>query len=107
GTEDSKGTEFTRSVHRLLSEHESEDFFYAGYAEGSDLFGGELDVVVTDGFTGNVALKITEATGRLIGHWMRTRIGAAGLSGKLGGLLLRPAFAELKAMLNPDTYGAA
>lgn len=107
GSEDSKGTELTRTVHRLLSEHESEDFFYAGYAEGSDLFGGELDVVVTDGFTGNIALKITEATGRLIGHWMRTRIGSAGWTGKIGGLMLRPAFSELKAMLNPDTYGAA
>lgn len=107
GSEDSKGTELTRSVHRLLSEHESDDFFYAGYAEGGDLFGGDLDVVVTDGFTGNIALKFTEATGRLIGHWMRTRIGAAGLRGKLGGLLLRPAFGELRAMLNPDTYGAA
>jgi len=107
GTEDSKGTELTRTVHRLLSEHESEDFYYAGYAEGGDLFSGDLDVVVTDGFSGNIALKIAEATGRLIAEWLRTGISGAGVRGTLGALLLRPTFLDLRARLNPDTYGAA
>src|SRR5690606_7452907 len=71
GTEDGKGTELTRAVHRLLSSAELRGLRYVGYVEGHDLLTGEVDVVVTDGFTGNVALKIAEATGRLIGHWLR------------------------------------
>lgn len=106
GSEDGKGTDLTRAVHGLLQSHDSEDFEYAGYAEGDDLFGGEHDVIVTDGFTGNVALKIAEATGRLIGRWLRGAIDS-GARSKLGALLLRPAFMELKSMLDPDTYGAA
>jgi glycerol-3-phosphate acyltransferase PlsX len=106
GTEEGKGTELTRASHRLLEEHPSDDFEYAGYVEGDDLFGGEVDVVVTDGFTGNVALKTAEATGRLIGRWLRRAVDT-GVRSKLGALLLRPAFARLKTMLDPDTYGAA
>ena len=106
GSEEGKGTDLTRATHRLLEEHPSEDFEYAGYAEGHDIFGGELDVIVTDGFTGNVALKTAEATGRLIGRWLRRAIDT-GTRSKLGALLLRPAFTQLKTMLDPDTYGAA
>lgn len=106
GSEDSKGTELTRTTNALLAEHASEDLEYVGYVEGNDLFAGEVDVVVTDGFTGNVALKVAEATGRLIGSWLRGAIDAD-LRSKLGALMMRPAFVELRAMLNPDTYGAA
>jgi glycerol-3-phosphate acyltransferase PlsX len=61
---------------------------------------------VTDGFTGNVTLKIAEATGRLIGGWIKDAIGSSAMS-KVGALLMRGAFAKLKTMLDPDTYGAA
>ena len=94
-----KGTELTRMVHTVLSEHDSEDFEYGGYAEGDDLFAGEFDVVVTDGFTGNVALKIAEATGRMIGRWLKGAV-TKGTLAKAGALLLRPAFRDLKQMLN-------
>jgi glycerol-3-phosphate acyltransferase PlsX len=106
GTEDGKGTELTRAVHALLSEHESPDFVYAGYAEGSGLFSGELDVIVTDGFTGNVALKVAEATGRLVGHWLREAITSSTI-GKLGALMLKPSLKQLRENMNPDSYGAA
>ena len=106
GTEDGKGTELTRTVHALLSEHESPDFVYAGYAEGSGLFSGELDVIVTDGFTGNVALKVAEATGRLVAHWLREAVTASTI-GKLGALLLKPSLRQLRENMNPDSYGAA
>jgi glycerol-3-phosphate acyltransferase PlsX len=106
GTEDGKGTELTRTVHGLLSEHESPDFVYAGYAEGSGLFSGEIDVLVTDGFTGNVALKVAEATGRLVGGWLRSAITASAI-GKLGALLMRSSLRQLRDNMNPDSYGAA
>jgi len=106
GTEDGKGTELTRIVHGILSEHESDDFVYAGYAEGEALFSGEIDVIVTDGFTGNVALKVAEATGRLVAGWLRDAVTKSTM-GKLGALLLRPSLRELRANMNPDNYGAA
>jgi glycerol-3-phosphate acyltransferase PlsX len=106
GTEDGKGTELTRAVHALLSEHESPDFVYAGYAEGGGLFSGELDVIVTDGFTGNVALKVAEATGRLVAHWLREAVTSSTV-GKLGALLLKPSLRQLRENMNPDSYGAA
>lgn len=106
GTEDGKGTELTRAVHRLLSEHPLDGLEYAGYVEGNHLFAGEVDVVVTDGFSGNVALKVAEATGRLIAHWLRGSV-RGGVRRSLGALLLRPAFDELRVRLDPDTYGSA
>lgn len=106
GTEDGKGTELTRVAHRVLSQGSPSGFEYAGYVEGNALFSGELDVVVTDGFTGNVALKIAEATGRLIGHWLRGAV-TGGARRNVGALLLRPAFDELKTKLDPDSYGSA
>ena len=106
GTESSKGTDLTREVDRILSEHESDDFVYGGYAEGSSMLAGEFDVVVCDGFTGNVALKVAEATGRMIGRWLKDAV-TADARAKLGALILRPAFAELRQRLNPDAYGAA
>jgi phosphate acyltransferase len=106
GTEASKGTELTRAAHRVLSEHGSEDFEFAGYVEGDRVFGGGVDVVVTDGFTGNVALKLIEATGRLIGRWLREAIDR-GMRQKIGALLMKSAFDELKHRMDPDTYGAA
>jgi phosphate acyltransferase len=106
GTEDGKGTELTRAVHRLLSTATLEGLQYIGYVEGNGLMSGEVDVVVTDGFTGNVALKVAEATGRLIAHWLRGSL-RGGARRSLGALLLKPAFDELRVRLDPDTYGSA
>ena len=108
GAESSKGTELTRTVDALLKAHGAGDgLSYVGYVEGSALYSGEVDVVVTDGFSGNVALKIAEATGRLIGGWLKDAIYAGGVASKLGGLLMRSTFSDLATMLDPDTYGAA
>ncbi len=106
GTEASKGTELTRASHQLLAEHPSDAFEYCGYVEGGDLYGGQVDVMVTDGFTGNVALKVAEATGRTIGRWLKDAIVSSTRT-KLGALLMKPALQGLKAALDPDTYGAA
>lgn len=108
GTESSKGTELTRVVDGLMRQHDFCDGLeYVGYVEGDGLYSGEVDVIVTDGFSGNVALKIAEATGRLIGGWLKDAIMDGSIASKLGALLMRSAFSELRAMLDPDTYGAA
>ena len=79
---------------------------FAGNAEGRDLLRGTVDVFVTDGFTGNMTLKVLEgAVGELLDA-LREEITAT-TRGKLGGLLIRPAARRLRTRLDPDTYGGA
>ncbi len=106
GTEEGKGTELTRAAHRALGAHPSPDFSYVGYVEGKDVFRDSCDVVVTDGFTGNVALKVIEATAVAFAAQLRAAVEERTLS-KVGALLMRPALTLLKSRLNPDTYGGA
>ncbi len=104
GEEDEKGNQLTLEAHRLLREDGRLNF--AGNAESRDLLRGAADVVVTDGFTGNVALKLLEGTIiELLGE-LRDEISATA-TGKLGGLLIRPAARRLRTKLDPDTYGGA
>jgi len=106
GSEEGKGTELTRATHRLLRERPSPAFSYVGYVEGKDLFSADVDVVITDGFTGNVALKVLEGTARALVDFLRDAIRGSRLS-KLGALLMRPAFKVLKQRVDPDSYGGA
>ncbi len=106
GSEDGKGTKLTQQSHTLLREHDSETFEYVGYAEGGDILSGSVDVMVADGFSGNIALKVMEATGRTIGGWLKDAI-ASGTRAKLGALMMKPALMSLRSALDPDTYGAA
>lgn len=107
GEEESKGTALTRETHRLLREVAvSLDFDFLGYAEGGDFFPGRFDVIVTDGFTGNVALKTSEGTTRAIFAVLEREVRRS-LRGKLGALLLKPAFRALKRWLDPDVIGGA
>ena len=104
GEEDEKGNQLTIEAHRLLREDASLNF--AGNAESRDLLRGVADVVVTDGFTGNIVLKLLEGTiGELLGE-LREEISATA-TGKLGGLLIRPAARRMRKRLDPDTYGGA
>jgi glycerol-3-phosphate acyltransferase PlsX len=104
GEEDGKGNQLTLDAHRLLREDERINF--GGNAESRDLLRGAADVVVTDGFTGNVALKLLEGTiGELLDA-LRSEIGST-MTGKIGGLLIRPAARRLRTRLDPDTYGGA
>jgi glycerol-3-phosphate acyltransferase PlsX len=104
GEEDGKGNQLTLEAHRLLREEGG--IAFAGNAESRDLLRGAADVVVTDGFTGNVALKLLEGTiGELLDA-LRAEI-AATTAGKLGGVLIRPAVRRLRTRLDPDTYGGA
>jgi phosphate acyltransferase len=104
GEEPEKGNQLTLEAHRLLSEEDGLRF--AGNAESRDLLRGAADVVVTDGFTGNVALKLLEGTIRELLDALREEITAT-VTGKIGGLLIRPAARRLRTKLDPDTYGGA
>jgi len=104
GEESGKGREEVVEAHRLLSEAESLNF--AGNVEGGDLPAAKADVVVTDGFTGNVALKLMEGTAKTVA----AAVGDAARSNPVaavGGLLLKPALGGLKRELHPDTTGGA
>jgi glycerol-3-phosphate acyltransferase PlsX len=104
GEEAEKGNQLTLDAHQLLAS--STGLNFAGNAEGHDLLSGAADVVVTDGFTGNVALKVTEGTIKSLLDGLREEITATP-RGKLGGLLIRPAARRLRDRLDPDAYGGA
>ena len=103
GEEREKGNQLTLEAHELLA---ASDLNFAGNCEGRDILAGAADVVVTDGFTGNVALKLLEGTIRNLLDALRDEITAT-TTGKLGGLLIRPAARRLRQRLDPDTYGGA
>jgi glycerol-3-phosphate acyltransferase PlsX len=103
GEEPEKGNQLTLEAHGMLA---GSDLNFAGNTEARDLLRGAADVVVTDGFTGNVALKLLEGTiGELLDE-LREEIRSTA-RGKLGGLLIRPAARRLRTRLDPDTYGGA
>jgi phosphate acyltransferase len=103
GEEPEKGNRLTLEAHALLA---ASDLDFRGNAEGRDVLEGGADVLVTDGFTGNVALKAVEGTIRTLLDSLREEITAS-TTGTLGGLLIRPAARRLRKRLDPDTYGGA
>jgi len=103
GEEAGKGNELVRATYPLL---ENSGLNFIGNIEGKELFGGEVDVTVTDGFTGNVLMKGVEAVAKLITERLREEIMASPIS-QLGGLLVRPAFRALQKDLDPREVGAA
>jgi glycerol-3-phosphate acyltransferase PlsX len=103
GEEPEKGNSLTLEAHALMAESALN---FGGNVESRELLRGAADVVVTDGFTGNVALKLLEGTIKTVLDALREQIEATP-RGKLGGLLIRPAARELRRRLDPDTYGGA
>jgi glycerol-3-phosphate acyltransferase PlsX len=101
GEEPEKGNQLTLEAHALL---EGADLRFDGNMEGRTLLEGEVDVVVCDGFTGNVALKTLEGTIRSILDALRREIRES-TRGRIGGLLIRPAARGLRARLDPETTG--
>jgi phosphate acyltransferase len=104
GEEPEKGNQLTLEAHGLLAADDRIRF--AGNVESRHLLEGAGDVVVADGFTGNVCLKLLEGTIRTLLEALREEISATP-RGKLGGLLIRPAARQLRTRLDPDTYGGA
>jgi glycerol-3-phosphate acyltransferase PlsX len=103
GEEDEKGNQLTLDAHELLR---GSGLRFTGNTESRWLLEGEADVVVTDGFTGNVALKAIEGTIRSLLDGIRSEIDS-NLRGRLGGLLIRPAARRVRHRLDPETYGGA
>jgi len=100
GVEEIKGLEEVKAASRLLREAQLESLDYFGFVEGDDIGKGTVDVVVTEGFAGNIALKTAEGTAKQISQYLREAMSASWLS-KLGYLLARPAFARLRAKMDP------
>lgn len=101
GTEESKGTELTREAARLCRQV---DLDFVGYVEGHDLFADRVDVVVTDGFVGNIVLKSIESLAKTILGTVKREL-MAGPVRRLGALLAKGAFRGLKQRMDPDVYG--
>jgi glycerol-3-phosphate acyltransferase PlsX len=100
GTEEIKGIETVKEAGRILRESNLPNLDYRGFVEGDDLGKGTVDVVVTEGFTGNIALKTAEGTAKQIGEYLRAAMGRT-LMAKLGYLLARQAFDALKDKMDP------
>jgi phosphate acyltransferase len=104
GEEEKKGNALAVEAHASLAQADGLDF--AGNVEGRDLLTGAVDVIVTDGFTGNVTLKTIEGTASAVGEAVRSA-ARSGPIAMAGGLLLRGSLGELRATLDPDNTGGA
>jgi phosphate acyltransferase len=103
GEEEVKGNDIVQAAHNLMA---AADINYVGFVEGHDIFSDNVDVVVTDGFTGNIALKVMEGASRLITNAMREEFARSPLR-RLGYLAARPALNALRARIDPRLYNGA
>ncbi len=100
GVEEVKGLEAVREAGRILRETPREHVDYAGFVEGDDIGKGTVDVVVTEGFAGNIALKTAEGTAKQMGEYLRNAMSRT-LTARIGYLFAREAFATLKDKMDP------
>jgi glycerol-3-phosphate acyltransferase PlsX len=113
GAEEHKGTALTRETHQLLSRARGEagapraEFDYVGYVEGRDIFDGVVDVIVTDGFTGNVLLKGLEGLAEAVFHMVAEEVRSGSPMEKLGAVLMRPALRRFKRKTDYAETGGA
>lgn len=103
GEEAGKGNQLVKDAYPLL---EKSGLNFIGNVEGKELFGGDVDVVVTDGFTGNIMLKSVEAVAKLISDTLKTELKSSPVM-MVGAALSRPAFNKLRKMISPEEIGAA
>jgi glycerol-3-phosphate acyltransferase PlsX len=109
GSEETKGTELTRAAHAVLkqaAENPEAQFQYVGYVEGSELFRGDIDVVATDGFTGNVVLKVSEGVSQTVLRMVKAALTST-LRAKLGAALVKPALLALRQSIDYSEFGGA
>jgi len=102
GEESTKGTECVREAHMMLAESELN---FIGNVEPKEIYNGNTDVVVCDGFVGNVFLKVTEGFAEGAGRLIRMELKKSGILAKLGALLMLPAFNKLKKKIDAAEYG--
>ncbi|RLJ17259.1 phosphate acyltransferase PlsX [bacterium endosymbiont of Escarpia laminata] len=103
GQEEIKGNEQVKSAHELLA---ASSLNYVGYVEGDDVYRGGADVVVSDGFVGNVALKSSEGVAKMISHFMKEGFSKNWLT-KLAGLIAMPVLQSLRRRIDPRRYNGA
>jgi glycerol-3-phosphate acyltransferase PlsX len=102
GEEAGKGNQLVKDTYPLLAKS---GLNFVGNVEAKEVFGGQTDVAVTDGFTGNVLLKTSEAVGKLIINILKENL-LASLSSKIGAFLARPALLKVRKMMDPSEVGA-
>jgi phosphate acyltransferase len=100
GVEEVKGLEQVREAGRILRERQLPNLDYAGFVEGDDIGKGTVDVVVTEGFAGNIALKTAEGTARQLGEYLRAAMNRS-LGARIGYLFARSAFREVRERMDP------
>ena len=104
GEEAGKGNDLVKHTYPLL---QASGLNFYGNIEGKELIGGKVDVAITDGFTGNVLLKSSEAVAKLLMDKIKDAIQTGGLRAKIGGLLVRPALKGIRKLMDPSEEGAA
>jgi glycerol-3-phosphate acyltransferase PlsX len=106
GTEEGKGNEVIHETHEMLKDIDGSIINYAGLIEGFQIFENVVDVVVCDGFVGNIVLKACESLSKLIGSFLDEELRRNALR-KTGALLSKGAFRSLKQRINPEQFGGA
>ena len=104
GEEAGKGSQLVKDTYPLL---QKSGLNFVGNVEGKEVIGGGVDVAVTDGFTGNVILKTSEAVAKLLMDKIRESVATGGIRSKIGGALMRPALGTVRRTLDPSEEGAA
>ena len=106
GSEELKGNEIIKETYQILNEKKSDNYDFAGYIEGNHLMDGEINVIVSDGFTGNVALKTAEGTANFISSELKKAMTGS-LIGKISSLLNLSNLNKFKKRLDPRLYNGA
>ena len=106
GSEDIKGNETIKSAYKILSEKKSNEFNFSGYIEGNNIMSGDVNVIVTDGFTGNIALKTAEGTANFIMKEVKNSM-TSNLYGKVLSFLNIKNLKKIKDKLDPRLYNGA
>ncbi len=106
GVENLKGNDAVKGAAAILQAETHLPIKFYGFVEGDDIGAGTVDVVVTDGFTGNVALKTAEGTAKLFGYTLKQALTSSPLA-KIGALLAKPALTQLKMKMDPRRYNGA
>ena len=106
GSEENKGNEILKKTYSILKENSSNDYIFSGYIEGNEIMNGEMNVIVTDGFTGNIALKTAEGTSKFLTTKLKD-VFSNSIIAKLGMLLAYSPLKKFKEKLDPRKYNGA
>ena len=106
GSEELKGNEVIKETFQILNEKKSQNFDFSGYIEGNELMNGKVNVIVSDGFTGNIALKTAEGTANFITDELKKALGGS-ILGKISSLLNIHNLKKFKKRLDPRLYNGA